>query len=121
MTRRITFHSHTSWEKHGYSMQAIKEWREREHYAERPSALEDFYRAHGLCVECRSAGQKLVGLRWKNANGSEESSSLGTDATPIGIAELVQLHRDAVEYGLTCTKRAMFVAAMAKPKHYRWS
>jgi len=24
-------------------------WREREHLARRPSGLEDFYRAHGLC------------------------------------------------------------------------
>ncbi|HEX4921662.1 MAG TPA: multiheme c-type cytochrome [Candidatus Bathyarchaeia archaeon] len=47
---------HTSLAELGYSLQAIKEWREREHQAGRPSGLEDFYRAHGLCYSCRATG-----------------------------------------------------------------
>ena len=39
-----------------YSIQKVREWREKEHNSGRPSSLEDFYRAHGLCFACRATG-----------------------------------------------------------------
>lgn len=49
-----------SLDDHGYSLPAVKQWRQQEANAGRPSGLEDFVRAHGLCVECRGRGIKLV-------------------------------------------------------------
>lgn len=46
---------------HGYSIQVVKEWRQREYDAGRPSGFDDFFRAHGLCPECRSTGDKIIG------------------------------------------------------------
>ena len=37
----------------------IKRWRAEEHKAGRPSGLEDFFRAHGLCFACKTTGTKL--------------------------------------------------------------
>jgi hypothetical protein len=34
----------------------IKRWREQEHEAGRPSGLEDYFRARGLCFVCQSSG-----------------------------------------------------------------
>ncbi len=39
-----------------FSVQEIKDWREQEQNAGRPSGLEDFYCLHGLCWPCRSRG-----------------------------------------------------------------
>lgn len=39
-----------------FSVQEVKDWREQEQNAGRPSGLEDFYRLHGLCWPCRSRG-----------------------------------------------------------------
>ena len=47
---------HTTLWDLGYSIQSVKEWRVREQDAGRPSSLEDFYRAHGLCFACRATG-----------------------------------------------------------------
>lgn len=40
-------------------MSAIKDWREREHQAGRPSALSDFV-AQLLCLSCSCTGQRVV-------------------------------------------------------------
>jgi hypothetical protein len=45
---------------HGYSLAVIKEWRRQEALAGRPSGLEDFVRAHGLCTGCRGQGLNFV-------------------------------------------------------------
>jgi hypothetical protein len=39
-----------------FSVQEIKDWREQEQNAARPSGLDDFYRSHGFCWSCRSRG-----------------------------------------------------------------
>ena len=42
-------------------MNAIKVWRTSEHDAGRPSSLEDFYKAHGICRDCRCLGFQISG------------------------------------------------------------
>ena len=37
----------------------VKKWRKREYDAERPSGLEDFFNAHGLCFLCKATGTRL--------------------------------------------------------------
>lgn len=59
--------------KHGFSIQQVKDWREREHKAGRKSGLDDFYRAHDVCVECGGHGRLVIGVRWRNADGIERS------------------------------------------------
>jgi|HubBroStandDraft_5_1064220.scaffolds.fasta_scaffold228111_2 hypothetical protein len=39
-----------------FSVEEVKDWRQRELTAGRPSGMEDFYRAHSLCWSCRSRG-----------------------------------------------------------------
>ena len=71
--------------KHGYTLQAVKEWRTREHEAGRPAGLDDFLRAHDLCVECGGEGKLVIGVRWRDENGVER-----TEEGPI--ADLIQRH-----------------------------
>ena len=54
-------HVVTSLKEHGFSLEAVKEWRSREHEAGRPSELKDFFRSNGLCAECESTGEKILG------------------------------------------------------------
>ena len=82
----------------GCSIQTVKEWREREDDAGRPSGFDDFLRAHGFCPECRGHGKKISGIRWRDVSGIEQSSLLGTEAVPVAIADLVERHKDAVEW-----------------------
>jgi len=43
---------------------AIKQWRQQEHDADRPSGLEDYFRAHSLCFACKSTGTYLSPTGW---------------------------------------------------------
>jgi len=43
-------HKTTRLEEHGFSLIAIREWREQESVAGRPSSFNDFYRIHGICA-----------------------------------------------------------------------
>jgi hypothetical protein len=43
----------------------IKLWREEENNAGRPSSLEDFFRAHGLCFTCKATGTRLDPVEWE--------------------------------------------------------
>jgi len=79
-------------QKHSYSIQAVKDWREREFNVGRPSGLEDFSKAHGLCSACRANGNFIVGVHWADESGVEKTASLGTDEEPASISELVQIH-----------------------------
>jgi hypothetical protein len=79
------FNSPEALTKRGYSLQAVKEWRTREYEAGRPSGLDDFFRAHGLCVECGGSGRLVVGVQWHDANGIERM-----ERGPV--AALVQRH-----------------------------
>jgi len=71
--------------KHGFTIQQVKEWREREYNAGRASGLDDFFRAHRICVECGGHGQLVSGVRWRDEHGIERS-----EKGPI--AQLLQLH-----------------------------
>lgn len=73
--------------KHGFTLQAVKEWREREYKAGRPSGLDDFYRAHNIdiCVACDGRGTRVIGARWRDKEGVERS-----EEGPV--ASLVQRH-----------------------------
>ena len=42
----------------------IKQWREQEHNAGRPSGLEDWFRAHELCFACKSSGTDPSPTGW---------------------------------------------------------
>jgi hypothetical protein len=66
--------------RHGYTLQGIKEWRAREHEAGRPSGLDDFCRAHHLCIDCRGNGKSAIGVRWRDKDGIER-----TEEGPIGV------------------------------------
>ena len=70
---------------HGYTFEGVKEWRAREHEAGRPSGLDDFLRAHHLCVECRGNGKFAIGVRWRDRDGIERTEE-------GRIAVLVQQH-----------------------------
>jgi hypothetical protein len=48
-------------EEHGCTIQEIKEWRAAQHAAGSPSTLEEFYAAHGLCLDCGATGAQMVG------------------------------------------------------------
>jgi rubredoxin len=48
----------------------IKEWRRAEFAAGRPSGLESFYAAHGVCPECGGEGVRMVD--WTAPENDEE-------------------------------------------------
>ena len=54
---------------HGYTLEAVKQWRVRESEEGRPSELDDFLRAHHLCIECRGNGKFAIGVRWRERDG----------------------------------------------------
>lgn len=91
-TRRVAPNTPSSL-LHGFSIDDVKQWRATEDGAGRPTGLEDFYRAHGLCVHCRANGQLLIGIHWKDAQGVEQNDSLGTDEAPVTISDLLRIHQ----------------------------
>jgi hypothetical protein len=68
--------------RHGYGIEQIKNWRERENKAGRASGLEDFYRAFRICFPCRGLGKLVIGVRWRDEHGDEQSEA-GPVATLI--------------------------------------
>jgi hypothetical protein len=59
--------------RHGLTIQAAKEWRQKEREEGRPSGFEDFLRAYRLCIECRGEGALVIGIRWRDAEGIERA------------------------------------------------
>jgi hypothetical protein len=55
--------------KHGYGIEQVKQWRTEQEKSGKPSTFDDFLRAHGLCVQCRSAGKFISGIHWQDSNG----------------------------------------------------
>lgn len=76
--------------KHGYTIQGVKQWRTEQMQAGKPSALEDFLRAHGLCIHCRSAGRNISGIRWWDDDGAEHSVEIVSPGVPETIASLYE-------------------------------
>ena len=48
-------------EEHGVSIQKMREWCQTEKTSGRPSEMEDFYAAHGLCYDCGASGARMIG------------------------------------------------------------
>jgi hypothetical protein len=59
--------------KLGFTPQSVKEWRERKHEGDRPSGLDDFFRAHQICGGCGGHGTLVTGVRWRDLDGVERS------------------------------------------------
>ena len=70
-------------EYHGFSINSIKEWREKEGKAGRPSSLEDFYAVYGLCFNCQSHGVQMIG--WSEPSQAETitANTFGVDKLPV--------------------------------------
>ena len=61
--------------RHGYGIEQMKNWRQRENKAGRASGLEDFYRAFHICFPCRGLGKLVIGVRWRDeteTNGQKQ-------------------------------------------------
>jgi hypothetical protein len=58
---RDIFDQTTNLGKQGFSINVIKAWRTNEHEAGRPSSLEEFYKAHDICWDCRCLGFQITG------------------------------------------------------------
>jgi hypothetical protein len=54
-------HGSLPWVDHGFTMAAIKEWREAQHAKGLPNSLGDFYAAHDLCFDCEGHGVQMTG------------------------------------------------------------
>jgi hypothetical protein len=54
-------HKTTSLEEHGFSLLGIKKWRKVQAATGKPSALEDFFRLHGICTTCNCYGLQMTG------------------------------------------------------------
>jgi hypothetical protein len=83
--------------EHGYSIDAVKHWRTEEANAGRPSTLDDFLQAHGLCVACRAAGRLIAGIHWQDSKGVEHRIELISPGVPESIASL---HHRELKYSL---------------------
>jgi hypothetical protein len=59
--------------RHGFTIKQVKEWRKRECDAGRVSGLDDFYRAHSICVTCGGHGKLVLGVSWRDEEGIEHS------------------------------------------------
>ena len=97
----------------GFSPDAVKAWRQREHDEGRPSSLNDFYRAHGLCATCTGSGKTIVGVNW----------SMRLEANKRSASEPKRLHQLLTSTtaifavwpsGSTCTKTVQYAAAQAE-------
>jgi hypothetical protein len=71
--------------KHGFTLETVKEWRAQQHEAGRPSGLDDFFRAHGMCHQCAGEGRLVTGVRWRDEEGLERK-----EAGPVSL--LIQHH-----------------------------
>jgi hypothetical protein len=47
----------------------INRWREQQHDAGKPSEMENYFRAHGLCFACQSTGTDPRPVGWDGAVG----------------------------------------------------
>jgi hypothetical protein len=85
---------------HGYTLEAVKEWRAREHEAGRPSELDDFLRAHHLCTECRGNGKFAIGVRWRDKDGAEraEKGPVATLVQQYNLDNPAKSLKDALEW-----------------------
>jgi len=79
------FHRMGGLRKHGYKLEDVREWRRAEHEARRASGYDEFFRAHGLCVDCGGEGRLVTGVRWRDSDGVERAEA-------GSVAALVERH-----------------------------
>ncbi len=77
--------------KHGYSIEQVKQWRAEQSQAGKPSTLEDFFPAHGLCSNCHAVGKNISGVQWQDSSGAEHSIELVSRGVPVTMASLYEL------------------------------
>ena len=70
-------------DSHGFSINDIKLWRKKQFDAGLPSEIEEFFRAHGLCVECLGEGVKQVGLSLPNEQELATAAKIGLSQLPF--------------------------------------
>jgi hypothetical protein len=71
-------------EEQGCSIQKKKEWGIGEEAAGRPGTLEDFYAAHGLCLDCLASGAQMIGRsNPTNEIDIKAASELGLEQLPL--------------------------------------
>ena len=58
----------TTLDEQGFSLDAIKRWREAQVALGQPSSLEDFFRLHGICLICKCYGLQMTG--WDEQDGA---------------------------------------------------
>ncbi len=91
-------HASTGLMKHGYGIGQVKQWRTEQSRAGKPSSLEDFFRAHGLCFNCHAVGQKISGVKWQDP-AAVSSIELLAPGVPESIASIHQRElKDAVRW-----------------------
>jgi hypothetical protein len=77
----ITWHTD---EEQGCTVQQIKRWRIDEEAAGRSATFEDFYAAHGLCLDCLASGTQMIG--WSdptNAIDLKAAEAFGLTQLPL--------------------------------------
>jgi hypothetical protein len=62
--KRFSDTARTRYQAFQRSLPEVKRWRRIEHDAGRPSSLQDYFRARGLCFACRSTGTNLTPTGW---------------------------------------------------------
>src|SRR5689334_16276112 len=67
-------------EDHGFSIQGIQEWRKSQDAA---VGLNDFYAAHGLCLNCGGRGGQVIGWSAPSTSEVEVASALGVSELPL--------------------------------------
>ena len=69
---------------HPYQIEDIKRWRKAEYDAGRPSGLDAFFAAHGICSTCRGEGVHMIG--WSDPKGADEiraAEDLNMEQLPV--------------------------------------
>ena len=72
------------WKPKPYNLQDVKRWREVQSDAGRPSGLNDFFAAHGICPTCTGEGVHMVG--WSDPIDEDErraAEELNLEQLPV--------------------------------------
>ncbi len=59
--------------KNGRSMEQVEWWQKRESKAGHAAGMDDFYRANRMCVPCSGLGKVVLGVRWCDEDGIDQS------------------------------------------------
>ena len=102
---------------HGYGLEQLKQWRIAQEEAGKPSTLDDFIRAHGLCVHCRSVGKLISGIQWQDSSGAEHTIALLAPEVSETIASLHERElKNALRWDYTYTTCDVCSGTGKRPK-----